>query len=131
MKYLLDANAVIVLLKFADSRVATRLTQEKPEDVSISSIVLSELFYGAYKSQSVEKSISRIDRLQLEVIAFDREDARHAGQIRASLALQGKSIGPNDVLIAGQAKSRGLIVVTNNTREFGRVEGLAVEDWSR
>ena len=75
-------------------------------------------------------NVALVDSLQFEVLEFDREDARQAGQIRAQLALKGTPIGPYDVLIAGQAKARKLILVTGNTDEFKRVAGLSIEDWN-
>jgi tRNA(fMet)-specific endonuclease VapC len=70
-----------------------------------------------------------VDRLQFEVLDFDKEDSRQAGETRAALAVKGTPIGPYDVLIAGQAMARNLILVTHNTDEFGRVAGLQIEDW--
>jgi tRNA(fMet)-specific endonuclease VapC len=70
-----------------------------------------------------------IDALQFAVIEFDKEDARQAGEVRALLASAGAPIGPYDVLIAGQARARNLILVTHNTEEFGRVPGLRFDDW--
>ena len=90
---------------------------------------MHELYYGAFKSQQVERNVALVDGLRFEVLDYDREDAREAGAIRAQLATQGQSIGPFDILIAGQAKARGLILVTHNTSEFNRVHGLNVEDW--
>jgi tRNA(fMet)-specific endonuclease VapC len=73
--------------------------------------------------------LGQIDALRFEIVEFDQEDARRAGEIRAALAKAGAPIGPYDVLIAGQALARSLTLVTHNVREFGRVEGLVVEDW--
>lgn len=89
----------------------------------------TSLYYGAFKSQRVEKNVARVDALQFPVLEFDQEDARQAGEIRAQLASKGTPIGPYDVLIAGQAKARKLTLVTHNTTEFQRVSGLRVEDW--
>lgn len=131
MTHLLDANAVIAMLNDATSVVAQRARGHKPGDVGISAIVAHELYYGAFKSQRVERNVGLVDALQFEVIEFDHEDAREAGAIRALLAARGTPIGPYDVLIAGQAKARGLTLVTRNTSEFRRVTGLRVEDWER
>ncbi len=100
-----------------------------PGDFGISAIVAHELFYGAYKGQRTERSLAQIDGLRFEILEFDQEDARCAGEIRAGLAKSGAGIGPYDVLIAGQALARGLTLLTHNVREFGRVEGLKVQDW--
>lgn len=128
MKFLLDANAVIALLK-GHERFLTRLQRRKPQDFGIPSIVMHELFYGAFKSQHAGKNLSRVDQLQFEVVEFSREDARHAGDIRAKLAKAGTPIGPYDVLIAGQALARSLILITRNSDEFQRVPGLRSENW--
>jgi len=127
--YLLDTNAVIALLSKTTSALAQRIRLHKPMEIGISSIVAHELFYGAFKSQRCEHNVAVIDSLQFEVLEFDKEDARQAGEIRATLALKGKPIGPYDVLIAGQAKARQLILVTHNVKEFSRVKNLSVENW--
>jgi tRNA(fMet)-specific endonuclease VapC len=126
--FLLDTNAVIAALKGHEGLLA-RLRRQRPEDVAISSIVAHELYYGAFHGRRVAENLARVDALQFPVVEFDREDARASGEIRAALASIGMTIGPYDVLIAGQALSRGLILVTRNTREFARVNGLRLEDW--
>jgi tRNA(fMet)-specific endonuclease VapC len=128
LKYLLDANAVIGLLG-GNAGLLAKVRQHAPEDFGVSAIAAHELFYGAYKSQRKTQNLARVDGLQFVVLEFDQEDARQAGEIRAALAGAGTPIGPYDVLIAGQARARGLIVVTHNTGEFSRVNGLDVEDW--
>ena len=129
MRYLLDANAVIALLNDTISPIARRIRRHAPRDIGLSAVVIHELFYGAFKSQRVEKNVARVDGLRFPVLEFDLEDARQAGEIRAHLASKGTPIGPYDVLIAGQAKARKLTLVTHNTTEFTRVPGLKVEDW--
>lgn len=131
MTHLLDAYAVIAMLNDASSVVAQRARKHKPEDVGISAIVAHELYYGAFKSRRVERNVALVDALQFEILEFDQEDAREAGAIRALMATRGTPIGPYDVLIAGQAKARGLTLVTRNTSEFRRVAGLRVQDWER
>lgn len=128
-RYLLDTNAVISLLNDAESPLVSRARQHHPSEIAISAIVLHELFYGAFKSRRTAHNVALVDALRLEVLEFDREDARRAGELRARLALIGRPIGPYDVLIAGQALARQLILVTHNTGGFGRIEGLTVEDW--
>src|SRR5215470_14254221 len=129
MRFLLDANVVIALLNDATSKLARRARREKPADIAISAIVAHELFYRAFKSQRARQNVALIDSLQFEVLEIDKEDARQAGEVRALLASRKTPIGPYDVLIAGQARSRNLILVTNNTDEFGRVPGLRLDDW--
>jgi tRNA(fMet)-specific endonuclease VapC len=128
MKYLLDTNAIIAILK-GEPPVLTRLHAHLPADFGMPSIVAHELYYGAYKSQRTKTNLARIEALQFEVISFDAEDAQHAGEIRAQLANVGTPIGPHDALIAGQARARQLVLVTHNVREFVRVPELQVEDW--
>ncbi|MEX3983582.1 type II toxin-antitoxin system VapC family toxin [Paraburkholderia sp. EG287A] len=128
MKYLLDTNAVIAILK-GDPAVVGRLRAHLPGDFGLPSIVVHELYYGAYKSQRAAENLARVEALQFEVVPFDTEDAQHAGELRAQLAAAGTPIGPYDALIAGQARARGLVLVTHNVREFARVDQLQVEDW--
>jgi tRNA(fMet)-specific endonuclease VapC len=129
MRYLLDANAVIALLNDTTSKTAQHARREKVGDVAVSAIVAHELFYGAFKSRRATQNLALIDALQFEILEFDKEDARQAGEIRALLASKGTPIGPYDVLIAGQALARDMILVTRKTQEFGRVIGLQIEDW--
>jgi tRNA(fMet)-specific endonuclease VapC len=129
MRYLLDANAVIGLLNNTASKLARRARREKPGDLAISAIVAHELFYGAFKSQRTDRNVALVDALQFVVLEFDKEDARQAGWVRAFLADKGTPIGPYDVLIAGQAMARNMILVTHDSREFRRVPKLRIEDW--
>lgn len=130
MAYLLDTNVVIAVLKDAESPVGQRLRREAPGDVFISSIVLHELFYGAFKSARVERNLAVAERLRFGVLDFSAEDARAAGMVRAALAAKGTPIGPYDVLIAGQALARGLVLVSRNGKEFKRVTGLRIQEWA-
>ena len=128
MKYLLDANAVIAILKGTPT-LLQRLHKHVPADFGLPSIVLHELFYGAYKGRRTAENLARIGALRFEVLPLEEDDARHAGEIRALLANAGTPIGPYDVLIAGQARARNLMLITRNVREFSRVPGLVVENW--
>lgn len=128
MRFLLHSNAIIALMK-GHPGFLTRLRQHQPPDFGIPAIVAHELFYGAYKGLKTADNLARVDALHFEVLEFDREDARQAGELRAKLAAAGTPIGPYDVLIAGQTLARGLTLVTHNTREFQRVPGLSIEDW--
>ena len=129
MKYLLDANAVIALLNDNTSRTARQARRHEPGDVGISAIVAHELYYGAFKSQRKARNVDLVDALRFEVMEFDQDDAKQAGEVRALLAARGTPIGPYDVLIAGQARARKLILVTRNTAELARVPDLRIEDW--
>lgn len=130
MKYLLDANAVVAIFN-GEAPFIARLKRHAPADFAIPSIFAHELFYGAYRSQRVADNLARIEAMQFEVLEFDREDARMAGQARAAMSAAGTPIGPYDVLIAGQALARDLTLVTHNVREFQRIAGLKIEDWQR
>lgn len=128
MKFLLDTNAVIAILK-GEPAMLIRLRSHRPADFGIPAIVAHELYYGAYKSQRMAANLARVAGLQFEVVSFDAEDAQHAGEIRAQLTAVGTPIGPYDALIAGQARARRLVLVTRNAREFARVPELQIEDW--
>ncbi|WP_116653954.1 type II toxin-antitoxin system VapC family toxin [Pelagibacterium sediminicola] len=128
MKYLLDTNAIIALLK-GNSVLVARIKAHRPDAFGVSSIVMHELYYGAYKSRRLDANLERVEALRFETVDFDAEDARVAGQIRAQLASAGMPVGPYDVLIAGQAMARSLRLISRNMREFSRINGLAVEDW--
>jgi tRNA(fMet)-specific endonuclease VapC len=82
-----------------------------------------------FQSARSTENLARIGRLRIPIVDFDREDVVEAGRVRAALASAGTPIGPYDVLIAGQAKARDLTLITRNTREFGRVNGLSVQNW--
>lgn len=128
--YLLDTNAVIAVLNSPDGGVARKLRRKRPGNVFVSSVVLHELYFGAFKSARVERNASLVDALAFNALAFDRDDARSAGLVRATLSRAGTPIGPYDVLIAGQALSRRLTLVTHNVAEFSRVVNLKIEDWA-
>lgn len=97
----------------------------------ISAVTWGELICGAEKSEQVAKNLATLDGFaaRLEVLPFDKQASRQFGQVKAELELQGQKIGSYDTMIAGHARSQGLIVVTNNMREFKRVEGLRVVNW--
>ena len=130
MRYLLDTNAVIAILNRAESKAFANMLKHRNEDVATSSIVMHELFYGAYKGARQARNLSVLEALQLTILDFDGDDAREAGRVRAHLTQRGRPIGPYDVLIAGQALRHRMILVTANGREFSRVPGLACENWS-
>jgi tRNA(fMet)-specific endonuclease VapC len=127
--FLLDSNAVIALINQTEVRVARVVERHRRADIVTSSVVIHELCFGAYKSMAPAKNLRLIEQVNLTVLPFEPEDGREAGRVRALLAMRGTPIGPYDVLIAGQALARGLVLVTHNVREFGRVPGLKVEDW--
>lgn len=100
--------------------------------IGLSSIVARELYFGAHKSAKVQHNLETLRLLfaGFPILDFDQRDAFTAGEVRAVRAVKGTPIGPYNALIAGQAKARGLVLVTNNLDEFNRVDGLRVEDWS-
>lgn len=128
MAYLPDSNALIGVMVRRHPRLERRFRIHRSE-MLLSSIVLHELYFGAYKSSRREENLENLLLLRLPVIDFDSSDARVAAEVRAQLKRKGTPIGPHDVLIAGQALARGLTVASANLREFRRVEGLSVEDW--
>ena len=132
MRFLFDTNAVISLLGQKSEILTNRVLSCSEGEIGIPSIVSHELYFGAYKSQNVSFNLETI-RLFLRdfvIVPFDEEDSRQAGEVRAALRKSGKPIGPYDVLIAGQARARDLILVSNNVREFERVSDLQLEDWT-
>src|SRR5262249_30607456 len=107
---------------------------ESGEEVCVPAVSVFELWYGVAKSVQTDANTRRLKMFlegRLRVLDFGAEDAKHAGEIRNALQRLGKPIGTYDVLIAGQALSRGLTLVTANTREFARVKGLRWEDWGK
>lgn len=131
--HLLDTNAVIALLTGRSPRLIDKVTSSPVGSLALPTIVVHELYFGAYRSARIEHNLETLRLLitDIPVLDFDTQDAIVSGEIRAGLANSGRPIGPYDVLIAGQAKARRLTLVTNNVGEFERVEGLPVEDWTR
>jgi tRNA(fMet)-specific endonuclease VapC len=133
--YLLDTNACIALISGTSNHVRRRFQRAAARKTVtlLSSVVAFELWYGVEKSQRREANAQRVETFfagPLEWVVFDQDDAREAGQVRADLEREGQPIGAYDVLLAGQARRRGAILVTANAREFARVPGLKWEDWS-
>ena len=131
LKYLLDTNIVIYVLKRRPIHVMDRFN-ENAQRIAISSITLAELYYGAEKSQRVSQNLEAIEEFTslLSVINYDADSSRHYGEIKAILESRGEIIGVNDIHIAAHARSRGLVVVSNNLREFERVPYLQTENWA-
>ena len=130
MRYLFDTNACIALLNDTSPPLRERLRRLVPKDVGLPAPVACELYYGAYKSRHADRNLGLLDRLEFEIVPFDAGDARAAGAVRSELESMGLPIGPYDLLIAGQARARRLVLVTANSREFERVEGLICQDWT-
>ena len=131
MRYLLDTNVWVDYLNQSSGSVTARIQRADPDELGLSTVVLAELRYGADKSQRPARNHDRIDTLVQEIPGLDFDEAAAAafGRLRTALEAQGSPIGPYDMMIAAQALSRRLVLVTDNVREFGRVKGLQVENW--
>ncbi len=130
LKYMLDTNIAIFVIKKRPMEILASFNRNA-DQMCISSITLAELIHGVEKSSMPDRNRKSVDDFvsHLEVIPYDDAAAAHYGEIRANLERKGMVIGVNDLHIAAHARSRGLIIVTNNMGEFNRVEGLRVEDW--
>lgn len=130
MKYMLDTNMCIYAQK-QNSSVLAKIRENRREGLAVSAITLAELEYGVKASAAPEKNtVALLKFLTVaEILPFDGKAATEYGKIRADLRRRGTPIGNMDMLIAAHAKSEGLIIVTHNTREFERVDGLQLEDW--
>lgn len=131
MRYLLDTNVCVVYLNGRSPSVHDRLLATLAEDMAVCSVVKSELFYGAFRSNNPQRTLERQQAFlsQFVSLPFQDEAALLVGRIRAKLAKAGTPIGSYDLQIAAIALVNNLILVTHNTREFERVEGLQIEDW--
>ena len=130
LKYMLDTNIVIYVIKRRPIEVLETFNRHA-EQLCISSITFAELIHGAEKSGCPEHNLRQVEDFvsRLEVLAYGRKAAAHYGDIRADLERKGRPIGVNDLHIAGHARSEGMTLVSNNLREFERVEGLRVVNW--
>ena len=133
--YLLDTNACIALINGTEINVRRRFKRAVAREsvILLSSIVAFELWYGVAKSQRKDSNTQRLETFlggPLEWALFDEDDARAAGTVRAELETVGRPVGAYDVLLAGQARRRGATLVTSNTKEFARVQGLKWKDWA-
>ncbi len=131
-QYMLDTDISSYIMKRSNEAVLRRLQAVAVQDVCISAITKSELLYGVEVSPRAQQDQAALDEYlrYVQVFAYTDECALHYAQIRAALKRSGTPIGANDLFIAAHARSLGLILVTNNTREFGRVGGLQVENWT-
>ena len=130
MKYLLDTNIVIYVIKWRPPEIRETFNRNQGR-MAISAITLAELIHGAEKSQNPSRNLDVLDDFcsRVTVLPYGETEAQHYGQIRACLERQGQPIGVNDLHIAAQARSEGLVLVTNNLREFQRIEGIRLENW--
>lgn len=131
MTYMLDTDICIYIIKRKPLIILTRLESLQPGQLGMSVITFAELMNGAKKSQHIEANVARLNALGelLEIRSFDQQAAIIYGDIRSSLEKRGEVIGGNDLLIAAHAMSLDWTLVTNNVREFGRIEGLKLENW--
>ena len=131
MRYLLDTNICIYAIKAQPASVIARLRSLKADEVGISVVTAYELWFGVHKSEHVRKNTAALEAFlgSLSVLAFEDSDAQECGKLRAQLERAGTPIGPYDLQIAAQARSRGLILVTNNAAEFRRIPTLTIENW--
>jgi tRNA(fMet)-specific endonuclease VapC len=130
LQYMLDTNICIHVIKTYPPVLLERFNA-LAEQLCISVITLGELHYGAEKSAHRLRNLQAIEHFsaRLDVLSFSPKAAAHYGQVRAELERAGTPVGPHDMLIGAHARSEGLIVVTNNRREFDRMSGLRVENW--
>ena len=130
IKYLLDTNIVIYVMKRRPIEVLETFNQNASR-MAISAITMSELHHGADKSARVTQNLEVIEEFasRLEILPYTEKASQHNGSIRSVLEKSGQVIGVNDLHIAAHARSEGLVLVTNNVREFERIPALAVENW--
>lgn len=133
MKYLLDTNICVFLFRRKSSVALQRLVQTQTGDVGISTVTLAELRFGADKSGDPPRNHAVIDAFltNVTIVEFDEEAATFYGSVRSDLESRGIPIGALDTLIAAHGLSLGVALVTNNVREFSRIKGLVVEDWTQ
>lgn len=131
MSYLLDTNVCIRYLNGQSNSIRARLERLGPDDINLCSVVKAELLYGAAKSRASEHILVRLNRFfnQFRSLPFDDRSASVYGTLRADLEKRGTLIGPNDLMIGAIALANDSILVTHNSREFGRISNLRREDW--
>ena len=130
LTYMLDTNICIYVMRQRSLDLLEKFNS-LAEQLCISSVTLGELHYGAEKSARRDANLTSLQHFvaRLDVLAFDAKAAMHYGQLRAELQRNGTPCGPHDMQIGGHARSEGLIVVTNNVREFSRMPGVRSENW--
>jgi|SRR4051794_22937590 len=130
LQYMLDTNICIYVIKNRPAELREQFDR-LAEQICISTITLAELYFGVEKSNRRIQNLQAVEQFvaRLEALPFSAEAAAHYGQLRAELERAGEPAGPHDMLIGAHARSAGLIIVTNNLREFERIPGLRVENW--
>jgi len=133
MNYLLDMNICIYIINQKPPAVLKRVQSKRPGQIAISTVTVAELEYGVARSRYPDRN--RIALLEFlfpfTILDFDQKAAMEYGQIRSLLETKGRPVGPMDLLLAAQAKSHNLILVTNNEKEFQRIDALRIENWAR
>jgi len=129
--FLIDTNICIYIINDHPPEVVQKFREIGVGNICISSITVSELQYGAYKSKQIKKNLKRLDEFlrPFEILAYDETASNYYGKIRSDLENQGNVIGPLDMLIAAHALSENLTLITNNEKEFNRVKSLKVKNW--
>jgi tRNA(fMet)-specific endonuclease VapC len=133
MNYLLDTNICIYIINQKPAAVLKRVQSRQPDQIAISTITLAELEYGVARSRYPDRNRMALLEflLPFTILDFDQKASAEYGRIRAVLEARGRPVGPMDLLLAAQAKSHNLILVTNNEKEFARVDALRIENWAR
>ncbi len=133
MKYLLDTNICVFVIRGKSPLVLHRFRQQLPDELGVSTVTLAELRFGADKSKDPIKNHAALNSFlaPIQVLTFDVECADYYGKVRSDLEKRGVPIGPLDTMIAAQSLRLNVPLVTNNTSEFSRVPGLRLEDWSK
>lgn len=133
MKYLIDTNICIYIMNHSPPEVIQKFKDVKVGEIGISTISVSELSYGVAKSKSQQQNEKRLEEflVPFEILPYDEKASKYYGLIRSQLEAQGNVIGPLDMLIAAHALSENLVLVTNNEKEFNRIETLKVDNWVR
>ena len=133
MNYLLDTDICIYIINKKPAAVVKKVQARQPGRIAISAITVAELEYGVARSRDPGRN--RIALLEFlfpfTILDFDQKAAMEYGRIRSSLEARGRPVGPMDLLLAAQAKAHSLILVTNNEKEFARIDGLRIENWAR
>lgn len=129
--YFLDTNTCIFFLNGRSENIRRRILSTPPIEIAIPSIVKAELLLGAFKGQTPEKTLEKVERFlqPFEIIPFDDQVSYQYAWIRSEMGKAGKNVGPNDLSIAAITKFHEAILVTNNVKEFARIKGLKIEDW--
>jgi tRNA(fMet)-specific endonuclease VapC len=133
MRYLLDTNTCVALIRQRPPEVLSRITTHQITDIAISTVTIAELQYGVNKSTKAQQNQQALQQflIPFNILDFDYAAAQAYGPIRATLEAQGTPIGPLDTLIAAQAVAHSLVLATNNTKEFSCIPHLVLEDWTK